>query len=831
MRFNHANIGSQGFAETLHSQYESVRSLKEAHPVATTRATKDAAFETSAGIIGQLLNDALAPPLTIDLARQAMDLIAPLEYILLLTGSTGSESGGPSGSEDIDRNYAETIVHLAGSVAKAAIAGPGRPASVGMQTNLTNAENHVGFSLSIALLGNDGSAGYAEGVAVTAADAEFVAVLTLPQTSPLAIALGAPALNSTSNSTLPRASPTVLFESYASDGDGGVVSSSAAVVVQLALEMPLHDQSSRIVCATFVAGEWTTEGVETTVGSAGDVGSCTLPAGRSSGSVVLAAFAEMPTTLERDATTTPAARPANVNKGHTGIVDATEPNANSNGDRQHTVGDDVTIDSGEAADVDGTLDNGILDIVIGKELHDDATTTVVALHSVGTISITWWVFFVSIICSCLGGGILDQILMRCFDSYRHARKKARAKVKFDAWHKDHGDADWGAANSIRPMPHRETLLERKNRVSDMWSPGRTSTRPSGASIRLPSISFPAASAPTLNVASQAEQSTYFAPPPANTQRGTRNSLIASLGQQIESEFEDQANQVEEQLELTQRASRHSLAAKLQRRAGKRLPSSTHPPEQQPPGRISNAWASFLSDADDHRLKVQHVERRKSEMSVGGGDDADVAIKHPAYEALAPVAIAGGPAKGGRMSEAWGHFFKTAHDHGVRLEDVKEEEQEQDLEEHVRLQEELDRAGIQTDALLEAFEAEAASGSGSGQRRKPPAGRAAHRHPQARSATRAAEPSSEPGITRANAGASSGASRGRRGGSRDRGIGRGGGNKASTVDALFETAAQGISKPQTFATRAGGNTMSPPNEATPKFAQRPPKHKSFAPMIA
>ena len=165
------------------------------------------------------------------------------------------------------------------------------------------------------------------------------------------------------------------------------------------------------------------------------------------------------------------------------------------------------------------------------------------------------------------------------------------------------------------------------------------------------------------------QPAFLANHPENKQRGTRSPLIAKLGQQIENAFEDQADQVEKHIELTQRASRHSLVAKLQRRR-KQVPgessarSSGTPPPQKPAKPLSNAWASFLSDAADYRAKVKYAERWKSLRSKNGmkGDD----VTYPAYKALAPVAVAGGPAKGARISEAWGHYFQSAHGGGVHF---------------------------------------------------------------------------------------------------------------------------------------------------------------------
>ena len=247
------------------------------------------------------------------------------------------------------------------------------------------------------------------------------------------------------------------------------------------------------------------------------------------------------------------------------------------------------------------------------------------------------------------------------------------------------------------MPRRESLLERKQRLSDMWSkmeedepmepkkmslawqemldakPAKQDKTSLGGPGRRTSIgglgrrpSLFTTNAKTLNSMTTEEQDAFLANLSESKQQIVRSPLLSKLGEQIESEFQDQADQVEEQLELTQRASRHSLAAKLQRRS-KRLSGTPSP--QKSTRRLSNAWASFLSDTEEHSSKVQHLDRRKSDLLESGIelDGDDLQQQHPTYDALAPVAIAGGPAKGGRMSEAWGHFFQAAHEDGVQLD--------------------------------------------------------------------------------------------------------------------------------------------------------------------
>ena len=402
MWFNYNNLDSMGYEPTLQSQYQSMRSLKDAYSV-TRWETRTAAFETSTGIMNELLNNELAPPVTVELAQSMMTLILPLEYVVLMTGSDG-ESGGQ------DRDYAESIVNLAGSVAKAAITGPDRPASVGTQIRLSNQETHDDFSIAIALLNIDGLFGYEEDVHVKAAAAgKYVAVLVLLETCPLVIALGVPILNS-GGGVLVHASPIVLFESYDSNG-GVIVPSSDLFSIEFQLELVAEvGQNSRIICATFVEGKWTTDEVETSVDSDGLVGNCTLPAGRGAGSVIVAVFEDI--SVDKVATSD-------------GDDDPFVTTINTNSKGNHNVGggggeDDNNIDSdgGSTGDSPG---KGILDLGAEEKVPYDGT-----VPTNTTVSISWWLFFITILSSCLGGGLLVTLVTKWVA--HKAQKKAQADI-------------------------------------------------------------------------------------------------------------------------------------------------------------------------------------------------------------------------------------------------------------------------------------------------------------------------------------------------------------------------------------------------------------------
>ena len=166
-------------------------------------------------------------------------------------------------------------------------------------------------------------------------------------------------------------------------------------------------------------------------------------------------------------------------------------------------------------------------------------------------------------------------------------------------------------------------------------------------------------------------------------------IAARLGLEVEREFEEQAEQVDNQLQRSRRASSNSLAQKLASRGsglaaakGRRMSvfaregeggsksegevdfntGVAKPPQASPvrSKRLSNAWKSFLSDADNHKEKV---EKQKSAVMTAfpAAKPAEFRLgsaEHPTYSPRAPVSVPGGPVKGSRMSQSWGAFFES-----------------------------------------------------------------------------------------------------------------------------------------------------------------------------
>jgi hypothetical protein len=318
MNFNFDSVASLGYDATIQAQFQTVLNLKtNFDPIEGT--TKDTAFRTTVGILSKFFEDPFAPKLTTELAQKAMNLLVPLEHVLLVTKSRNSASSNTGMEEQTastTTEYGENMLELMMNVAKGAAGGPDAPETVGAVLPLNDLAVHPDLDLTISRFETQTFA-----KAVVSVEApSLIGLLVLDSMCPIVETQGVPSLG---GGALSLASPLVVFDSYTLNGD--VVTSSAdsgSVHFELNLISSLAT-SRKLLCAQLLADEWSLAGIETTViASSKTMAGCTIPANRSAGPTTLAIFEDLSitttsTTPLTEAEETPAIDGNVVNNGGT----------------------------------------------------------------------------------------------------------------------------------------------------------------------------------------------------------------------------------------------------------------------------------------------------------------------------------------------------------------------------------------------------------------------------------------------------------------------------------------------------------------------------------
>jgi len=339
MQFNVDYVGAMGYAGSVQSQFQTLRTVLQTF-TEIAESTQTAAFTTSSTLIADLFDNERAPVIDLALAQRAVDVLVPLEHILLvmpLIGDTDEDL-------NVQFDYAETIINLLMGTAKALVGGPDAPTVDGTIIPINNEQMHPYLWLSVARVEN----GEFEGGMFSATNpkvANDIGLLTLNEGCPLMDALRAPSKN---GELLVPASMLAAFDSY--ENSGGIVTSNPTTV-RLDLELtPSNAKNRKLLCARLLDGVWTTDGIETAVDSSNLAVGCVLPSHRPAGPTIFCVFEDLSIAPE-------------YNNDDDGVVF-------------------IVVDGNEGDDAGVTT-------VLPEE---DEEQPDIKMEAVTTYAITWWVF-------------------------------------------------------------------------------------------------------------------------------------------------------------------------------------------------------------------------------------------------------------------------------------------------------------------------------------------------------------------------------------------------------------------------------------------------------
>jgi hypothetical protein len=214
MHFNLHNMAAVGFAAALQTQYTTVKTVKDTFS-SILAATRDAAYTTSIGILTELLDNPLAPPMSTSLAQRSIDLLVLLEHVTLVAVVPDALVDEGEAGDGVDENatVAASLLRVMLAVTSRLFDGPDAPTAPGAMIALSNPKSHDELSATVALA----HTGTVAGIFISANQPLPFGMLVMAKSSPVAAALGVP--TNFESAVLVHASSVIAVQSFVAAGE------------------------------------------------------------------------------------------------------------------------------------------------------------------------------------------------------------------------------------------------------------------------------------------------------------------------------------------------------------------------------------------------------------------------------------------------------------------------------------------------------------------------------------------------------------------------------------------------------------------------------------